>query len=527
MMMKAVVDIKRRKLLQCVGVGTAALAINPGWLWAGASRADNDSLLQIPDVELEVTARVTDVSILPGLPTKVWKFSAKLLRGPSSTVEEVPGSYLGPILRLSKGQKVRIHFHNHVPGPCVIHQHGLHVPEQSDGHPRYAIGPGQTYRYDFQVLNRAGTYWYHSHTHLVTGQRIYFGLAGLLLVSDEEERSLKLPSGDYEIPLVIQDRNFDAHNQLQYVHGMGDRMTGFLGTQILINGCPNFQLPVATRAYRLRLLNGSNSRIYKLAWSDGTPLTVIATDGGLLEKPQRYSYVTLAPAERIELWADFSKHQVGTEVVLQSLPFSGVMPHRSSGMGGDHGRRGHHGPALANGRQFPVMKVKVVRKEQGDQPLPERLSTIRQYRLSEAENLNHPRTIRLSMRPRSPRLNGRSFHMTAVADDERIRLNSLQLIEFINRDQRGHGMMMAHPMHIHGQQFQIVRREVLGGFEKNYATLSQGFVTDGWHDTVLVMPGEKVTLLKPFEDHEGLFLYHCHNTEHEDLDMMRNFQVFA
>ncbi|ADE13625.1 Bilirubin oxidase [Nitrosococcus halophilus Nc 4] len=527
--MNSFIDIKRRKFLQYAGIGTATMALAPNWLWAEASPKNNAYLFSNPDVEIGMTAQVTEIPILSGPPTEVWKFSAKLLNGPEGTVEEIPGSYLGPILRLRKGQKVRIHFHNNVPGPCVVHQHGLHVPEKSDGHPHYAIDSGQTYSYDFQVLNRAGTYWYHSHTHRVTGHRVYFGLAGLLLVSDEEERALNLPGGDYEIPLVIQDRQFGNRNELHYVHGMHDRMTGFLGDQILVNGFPDFELPVATRAYRLRILNGSNSRIYKLAWSDGTPMTVIASDGGLLEKPERYPYVTLAPAERVELWVDFSGRKVGSEIKLQSLPFSGATPRMGGGMGRGHGRgrHGHGSSALPNGAGFSIMKVRIVRKEEVNQKLPERLSTIRSHQIQEAENPDHPRTIRLSMRPHSPRLNGRSFRMTAVADEEVFKLNSLQLMEFVNRDRRARGMMMAHPMHIHGQPFQIVKREVLPGFQQDYATLSEGFISSGWRDTVLVMPGEKVTLLKPFEDYEGLFLYHCHNTEHEDLDMMRNFQVRA
>ncbi|WP_240761752.1 hypothetical protein [Nitrosococcus wardiae] len=242
----------------------------------------------------------------------------------------------------------------------------------------------------------------------------------MLLVSDEEERTLNLPGGDYEIPLVIQDRRFGHRNELQYVRGMHDRMTGFLGDHILVNGFPDFELPVATRAYRLRILNGSNSRIYKLAWSDGTPVTVIASDGGLLEKPERYPYVTLAPAERVELWMDFSGRKVGSEIKLQSFPFSGAMPHMGGGMGGGRGRgmHGHGGGTLPNGAGFSIMKVRVVRKEEENQKLPERLSTVRSYRVQEAENADPPRTIRLSVRPHSPRLNGRSFRMTAVADED-------------------------------------------------------------------------------------------------------------
>ena len=150
--------------------------------------------------------------------------------------------------------------------------------------------------------------------------------------------------------------------------GMGmnmDQMMGFLGDRILVNGRPDFVLPVATRPYRLRFLNGSNSRIYKLGWSDGTPLTVIATDGGLLSKPVQRPYVMLAPAERIELWVDFSGRKVGSELTLQSLEFVGVdsdrMPGGSSGGMGGMGMM--HGPrALPNGVPFPVMKVRVERE---------------------------------------------------------------------------------------------------------------------------------------------------------------------
>ena len=111
-------------------------------------------------------------------------------------------------------------------------------------------------------------------------------MAGLFIVSDDEENAAGLPSGEYDIPLVIQDRTFDNDNQLAYLTGHHmEQMNGFLGDTVLVNGQPDYILPVATRAYRLRLLNGSKSRIYKLAWKDGSPLTVIGTDGGLLEKP--------------------------------------------------------------------------------------------------------------------------------------------------------------------------------------------------------------------------------------------------
>jgi FtsP/CotA-like multicopper oxidase with cupredoxin domain len=125
-------------------------------------------------------------------------------------------------------------------------------------------------------------------------------------------------------------------------------------------------------------------------------------------------------------------------------------------------------------------------------------------------------------------LNGRSYKMDDVQPDEIIPVNSLQLIEFDNGFGGGgmHGMMnMPHPMHLHGEQFQIVKREISSGSSDNYASVASGFINSGWKDTVLVMPGEKVTILKPFNDFKGLFMYHCHNLEHEDLGMMRDYLV--
>ena len=111
--------------------------------------------------------------------------------------------------------------------------------------------------------------------------------------------------------IIIQDRTFDSDNQLVYLNSPMDRMTGFLGEHIVVNGKKNFSLDLDSKTYRLRLLNASNSRIYKLAWSDGTPLTVIGTDGGLLEKPVQKDYLTFGPAERFDIIADFSEKDTG------------------------------------------------------------------------------------------------------------------------------------------------------------------------------------------------------------------------
>jgi FtsP/CotA-like multicopper oxidase with cupredoxin domain len=488
------------------GAGAAGLVSGGFGSLLNSQPADAQTKLNrsfMPDLDISMKAIPAEIPIFPGSPTGVWRFQGQVLEGDQSSLINLERTYLGPIIRVHSGQKVRIRFANHIPQETIVHWHGLHVPADMDGHPRYVIPNGETYIYEFEVRNRAGTYWYHPHPHGMTGPQVYGGLAGLFLVSDDEEKAVGLPTGEYDIPLVIQDRAFDNRNQLIYLSGHHmEQMTGFLGDWILVNGNPDFILPVATRAYRLRLLNGSNSRIYKLAWQDGSPLIVIGSDGGLLEKPVYRRYVMLAPGERLELWADFSTHPVGSETALMSLPFDAGMPgggRMGRGMmgGGMMGGMMGSGAVLPNGAGFPIFRARVNRRETAKMVLPPRLSTIKHLRASEAVNADHARRFHLVMRHMNWTINGRTFRMEAVANDEKVRMNTLEQWEFTNEG-GGMGMMgmmnMPHPIH-------------------------------GWKDTVLLMPGERIKLLVRFEDYAGLFLYHCHNLEHEDMGMMRNYLV--
>lgn len=489
-----------------------------------------------PDVELALTATQSTAQILSGAPTTVWTYRGEVLKGAANVLQTIPNAYLGPIIRVRKGQKMRIHFKNELPEDSIIHWHGLIVPPEMDGHPQAAVGPGKTYVYEFEVKNRAGTYWYHPHPHGRTGYQVNAGLAGLFIVSDDEEAALALPQGDADLPLVIQDRLFDDNQQFAYVSNrtgsIMDRMMGFLGDKFLVNGQADFHLPLATRVYRLRLLNGSNSRIYKLAWSNGLPMTVIATDGGLLEKPVQRDYVMLAPAERVELWVDLRQQTVATELKLQSLAYTGVEASMMGGM-----TRGES--ALPNGEPFDILTVRVAKAEAETPPtrvgpLPAKLSTLEPYRLQDAVNRNNPRQIALGMSNMNWTLNGKTFEMDAVTPEETVKLGSLEVWEFINEMNMG-GMnmsggtmdFMAHPMHIHGVQFQVVGREVAADQMADWQTVKDGFVDDGWKDTVLVMPGERVKLVMRFADCPGLYLYHCHNLDHEDRGMMRNYLIKA
>ncbi len=515
-----------------MGMGAGTLTLSACGLIPPASRFANPTtapviltpLASIPvSLAVDLTAGRTTLPIFSGAETPVWWYQSAVREGSAESIQTLSDSYLGPIFRVKKGQRVQVRLKNELPDPTIIHWHGLLIPEEMDGHPRYAIAPGESFEYDFRVINRAGMYWFHPHPHQLTAPQVYYGLAGLFIVSDDEEAALGLPSGEYDLPLVIQDRTFDSQNEMVYLaNGMLDSMIGFLGDTILVNGAPNAALDVKASAYRLRLLNGSNSRIYKLAWQDGTPLTVIATDGGLLEAPGTRDYITLAPSERVELWVDFSE-RTGSEMRLVSLPFSGF--DNGGGMMGG-------GSSLPNGAPFDILSLKVGEKGADVLPLPAQLSIIARHRAEDAVNRNNPRSFTLAMQGMTHTINGRVFEMDSVACDEIVQLGDLEIWEFANLEGGGGGMgmgmmnmQMPHPMHIHGVQFQVLGRELALGNESMYQELSAGFVDDGWKDTVLVMPGEKVQVLVRFENYAGTFLYHCHNLEHEDAGMMRNYKI--
>jgi len=507
--------INRRQFLYLAGAGTASLLNMNGFPFTKAAMAASKNTEFSPDVELSLRATPSEVQIFPGQPTTVWQYTGQVIKGDPSGLMHLDQSFLGPVIRVRQHQKVRIHFKNDLPATSIIHWHGLHVPASMDGHPKDVIPTGETFTYEFEVLNRAGTYWYHPHPHGRTGHQVYGGLAGLFLVSDAEEEKLNLPNEKLDIPLVIQDRAFNSNNQLVYLpRGMHDSMTGMLGDSICVNGRPDYKLSVSTRAYRLRILNGSNSRIYKLAWSDGTPLTVMATDGGLLEKPIEKKYVVLGPAERIELWADFSKYPVGSSLELVSKYFEAAM--QGTAMGPRRGMTG--GDKLPNGAPFSVLKIDVAREEKETRFLPNKLSSIERYHPRDADNSDNPRQFSFFMRHMRGLINGRTFQMQEVAGDERIRLNSTELWELSN-DDRSMGMMMMptpHPVHLHGKQFQVVERS---------GALHSGYVDEGWKDTVLLMPGERARIIANFTDYKGMFLYHCHILEHGDMGMMRNYLI--
>ena len=528
----------RRDLLRLLGLSALAGAAGCGGE-PGSARASPLSPQTspgagfVPDVEFALAAAPDEVAWLAGEPTRIWRFTGRLITGPSGTLQTLPGSYLGPVIRLRRGQRVRVRFANQLGEDSIVHWHGLDLPESADGHPRLAIGPGREYVYDFEVTNRAGTYWYHPHPHMRTGAQVYQGLAGLLLVSDDDEDALGLPSGEAELLCVLQDRTFDARNQLVYQGGgMMEMMQGFLGDRVLVNGQPQPTTEVDAGWHRMRLLNGSNARIYKLAWSHDLPMTIIGGDGGLLERSLSRRVLTLAPGQRADLLLDLTGLAAGTEVHLESEAFAEADASAGGMMGmggGPMGMRGGRGMGMVasgskvpNGAPLRLMTLRTRARAGLAFQVPDRLPSFDPSWSSRPDATI--RRVPLTFQRMQWSLGGRTFDIRGVAAEETVAAGSTHIWEFVNQPGgmgMGMGMEAAHPIHMHGRQFRVLDRT--GGRTTN--TLRAGIVDDGWRDTVLVLPGETVRVQVTFTRHPGLYLYHCHILEHEDMGMMRNFRV--
>lgn len=526
------VDPTRRRLLGGIGGVASMAAVSPSMLLSACKNdvsagsgsdvasgrgADAGAV----DVDFRLRARPDTVPLLPGAPSEVWRYDATLVEGPANTLAPVNESYPGPLIRLRRGQRVRARLQNRLPEDTTVHWHGLHVPPDVDGQPRLPIKPGEDMSVTFDVHDRAGLYWYHPHPHGPDGGRVgfqsYAGLAGPLLIEDDIEHGLELPDGDQELILMLQDRSFAGDNALRYMDGMGAmmaRMQGFLGDRVLVNGRPPQTRDVATRPYRLRILNGSNARIYKLAWSDGRPVTVIGTDGGLLAKPERLPYVTLAPAQRVDVWVDLSEAEIGQRLSLVSDSYRAGMMGGMGGMGAMMGRS-----ALPAGARFDLLGLRVTDRARDGQSLPQNLDP--ELSLPSVTRTTPIRRFELGMRMmRGFFINGRQFEGATVADDEIVALGDTEIWEFVN------DTMMPHPMHVHGLQFAVVERRRITD-RRGWSGLDSGLVDAGLLDTVLVLPGERVRIALTFSDFEGLYIYHCHNMEHEDNGMMRYYRVRA
>ena len=454
--------------------------------------------------------------------------------------EQAGKSYQNPILRLETGANFSASMDNALLEPTIIHWHGLHTPAAMDGHPINTTAPGGSYKYDFKISNRGGTYWYHTHAHGLTAKQAYNGLASFFLVDDDDQRklakTLDLRLGETDLPLVIQDKQFDAQGRLVYKPNAHESMMGWLGDIVLTNLTPNAAHTVSPRTYRLRLLNGSNARIYRLAFVNGvTPLefTVIGTDGGLIDKPETVKESFFAPGERLDVLIDAGQVPPGQDIFLKSLAFD-PMENEGSTQGMGMGMRnmsskGGMGEMIASmgtsrlplGMEFNILKLSVAKGDRVLSKLPAALSEVKPIRTVSATQ----RKIELSMEHMRFLINGRSFKMKEIAFD--VKRGSVEIWSINNP-----AMGMPHPMHIHGFSFQVIERVSSPQQVSAIGIFGKGRVVSdlGWKDTVLVWPGETVRIAVDFTHDfpdDQTYLLHCHNLEHEDAGMMVNFRVLT
>jgi len=526
--------MNRKQFLKYVSWSTALSVTMPSLVYCSSNANTNAKGNEpdpdfIPDLDIELTSVPDSMGIMPGRLTDIYRYEARIIHGESDKVVQLPDSYPGPVIRIRKGEKVRVRYKNALSQESIIHWHGLHIAPEMDGHPMYAVQKGEQYIYEFEVNNPPGTYWFHPHPDKITGPQVYYGLAGLFIVEDAAEM---LPRRENDIPVIIQDRMFDDDNQLVYIrNNQMSQIQGFLGDEILINGKTSGSAKVNRTAYRLRLLNGSNSRIYKLAWSDNSGITVIGTDGGLLERPVNKPYLMLAPGERVEVWKDFSSYDAGSELVLKSLAFNDGSNMGMGRMGGMMGNRGMQSGSVPNGQTMELMQFTVNNTKSEPGSLPGTLTNLNRIDPDEASNAGSPRKFHFFNDHMQWVINGETFQMHEVADWEKVQAGTTEIWEFINgNDGSGMGMMqnmmqMPHPVHIHGFSFRIIERDISGMDAGVWSTVKDGFVDEGLQDTFLLMPGMKVKILISFEDFTGKYIYHCHNLEHEDMGMMRNFEI--
>jgi suppressor of ftsI/bilirubin oxidase len=403
----------------------------------------------------------------------------------------------------------------------IFHWHGLRVDTNNDGHPNYAGGPGETYDYQFNVANRSGTYWYHPHPHHLAAKQAYLGLAGFLIVEDDDEvalqRALDLSLGVTDIPLLIQDKRLDVNGAFAYSPAAQEQFHGYCGDTLLVNLTPSPCFDCATRVYRFRLVNGSNARVYRLAFmsgEDALPFHVIGADGGLLERPVLAREVFLSPSERADVLLDLRAASLGDRIMLSSLPFDSMQFSST-----------HEGTASeaipANGAPLELMLIRVVARTRYDRRVPEVLSHIAPPLIEGAST----RLFTLDHSHGMWRINRDSYRMTETAFS--VRKDTREIWDFYNPSPA-----MVHPVHVHGFQYRVLERRNSPPHIERLAVDERGVSAAelGWKDSVLLWPGETLKMLidftHPFAG-DQVYMLQCHNMEHETHGMMVNFRVSA
>jgi len=509
-----------------------------------------------------LNAVINPVGMLDGAPyyeVTIGQFQQKLHRDLApTTLWGYNNSYPGPTFEVDRGQRINVKWVNNLvdgsgqpldhllpydetlhgagegmagfPQARVVpHLHGGIVPAGSDGFPEHWISPdpnaapnglggpaGNSVITDYPNNQRSTALWYHDHAIGVTRLNVYSGMAGFYFIRDADEQALNLPSGAYEVPMVIQDRSFYEDGSLYYPVGtlpndfQGDAsvVPQFLGDTNLVNGVIWPFMEVEPRKYRLRLLNGANARFYNLVLEDpaqnAVTLRQIGTDEGLLASPVGRNQLLMAPADRADVIVDFSQYNLGDELLLKNLGPDGPFGLLS-------------GPPADPNTTGQVMKFKIVPPTGPDtSSLPDALTTIERLDPSASVLTRQLRLVRSTDEfGRLQMLLDNKVWSDPVS--EVVRLGDVEIWEFQNFTPD------AHPMHLHLAQFQILERRN----RQTGAIIPLEGHELGWEDTVIVNPRENLKIIVRFDQFAGDVVWHCHMLEHEDHEMMRPLKVIV
>jgi FtsP/CotA-like multicopper oxidase with cupredoxin domain len=446
---------------------------------------------------------------------------------PLTTVWAYGSAFPGPVIEASVGEPVTVKWINDLRdsngqlrtnhylavdtclhGPdmagslprTVVHLHGGKIEQKDDGYPEDTFLPGQSRTNFYGNDQPAATIWFHDHALGITRLNVYMGLAGLYIIRDAIENSLGLPSGANEIPLVIQDRKFNPDGSLFYPAVWDEH---FFGDTVIVNGKVWPHLVVKQGKYRFRMVNGSTSRTYTLALSSGATFHQIGTDGAMLPAPVPLSELTFMPGERADVVIDFAGYANGTQILLTNsapAPFPGP-----AGAG-----------VIPN-----VMKFIVTNVAGHTGPLP---STLRPFsQLTENNAVMHRDFV---LKKGTDPCTGARWLINDLGWHDITEfpvLGTTEVWSFINRSG------VAHPMHVHLVLMQILDRQPFV-FTNNMVVPTGARVPPapneaGWKDTVRATPNEITRVIMRFDGFTGRYPYHCHILEHEDHEMMRQFQV--
>ena len=511
--------LSRRRFLATMSAGSCAAMVGRPHVLRGEVGVEVGRPLPIPPVvEPSASAPVT-LQAIAG--------RTKFLDGAETRTAGFDQTFLGPVVRLSRGASAPMRVRNRLSGEAITcHWHGLAVPGPLDGGPHQVIAPDATWSPELEIDQPAATLWYHSHLHGRTADQVMSGLAGMLIVEDPNAPDPGLPNtwGVDDIPLIIQDRSFQDDGAFGYAKMGHTLMHGFRGDEMLVNGVIRPLADVPAGLTRLRLLNGSNARTYVLHFEDDRSFHQVASGGGLLPAPVPLSRVELPPASRAEIVVDFGE---GGEVALRSEedPYEmgmgmGMGMGEGRGMGpGRGGGRGRMGSGMGRGRSnsgdgFEVMRFRPdASRRSGISSLPARLAGAPE---PNRESPVRRRTFELNVHGGGMGMGGMGGGMTingAAMDmdvvNHTVRRGETELWEIVSTE-------MAHPFHVHGGSFTVVSR--------NGEPVP--FESRGLDDMVLVDgTAEILVRVDPLAPADAPFMYHCHILEHEDSGMMGQFTV--